>query len=62
MSSSWFRPEQETGIKSLNMTIFVTSQMNYYSAQQRVGYHKRKSGPHNQIMVRTLQGGGHVSR
>ena len=38
------------------MTIFVTSQMNYYNAQQRVGYNKRKFDPHNQLMVRTLQG------
>ena len=36
------------------MTMFVTSQMNYYNAQQRVGYHKRKFGSHNQSMVRTL--------
>ena len=38
------------------MTMFVTSQMNYYNAQQRVGYDKRKLGPHNQYMVRSLQG------
>ena len=38
------------------MTIFVTSQMNYYNAQQRVGCNKRKFGPQNQLMVRTLQG------
>ena len=30
--------------------------MNYYNAQQRVGYNKRKFDPHNQLMVRTLQG------
>ena len=36
--------------------MFVTSQMNYYYAQQRVGYDKIKLGPHNQCMVRTLQG------
>ena len=36
------------------MTMFVTSQMNYYNAQQRVGYHKRKFGPQNMSMVRTL--------
>ena len=37
------------------MTMFVTSQMNYYNAQQRVGYYKRKFGPHNQSIVKTLQ-------
>ena len=36
------------------MTMFVTSQMIYYNAQQRVGFHKRKFGPQNQSMVRTL--------
>ena len=36
------------------MTMFVTSQMNYYNAQQRVGYYKRKFGPQNLSMVRTL--------
>ena len=41
--------------KSLDMTMFVTSQVNYYNAQQRVGYHKRKFGPHNQSIVKTLQ-------
>ena len=38
------------------MTISVASQMNYYNAQQRVGYCKRKLGPQNQLMVRTLLG------
>ena len=41
--------------KSLDMTMFVTSQMNYYNAQQRVGYYKGKFGPHNQSIVTTLQ-------
>ena len=36
------------------MTMFVTSQINYYNAQQRVGYYKWKFGPQNQSMVRTL--------
>ena len=43
-------------MKSLDMTLFVTSQMNLYNAQQRVGYNKRTFGPQNQFMVRTLQG------
>ena len=30
--------------------------MNYYKAQQRVGFYKRKFGPQIQNMVRTLQG------
>ena len=40
--------------KSLDMTMFVTSQMNCCNAQQRVGYYKRKFRPQNQSMVRTL--------
>ena len=36
------------------MTMFVTSQINYYNAQQRVGYYKWKFAPQNQSMVRTL--------
>ena len=36
------------------MTMFVTSQINYYNAQQRIGYNKRKFGPQSQYMVRTL--------
>ena len=43
-------------MKSLDMTMFVTSQMNYYNAQQRVGFYKRKFGPQIQYMVKTLQG------
>ena len=46
--------------KSLDMTMFVTSQMNYYNAQQRVGYYKRKFGPHNQCQ--DIAEGGHVSQ
>ena len=38
------------------MTMCVMSQINYYNDQQRVGYYKRKFGPQNQFMVRTLQG------
>ena len=45
------------------MTMFVTSQMNYYNAQQRVGYYKRKFGPHNQsVYCQDITKGGHISR